>query len=162
MNPRRPRRARTDAGPARRRSSGVAPLVRGPVQLPVARWLAGRSLHPGSRFLGLGAANTGKQAREQIRSAGALALLTTPTRRESAWLAAGQTYERMALRATQLGIAHQPVNAPVERAAYRADLMRAFGAIDEQPLLLLRLGHANPPRPSMRRAVSLVASFRAS
>ncbi|TMQ69060.1 MAG: hypothetical protein E6K80_12935, partial [Candidatus Eisenbacteria bacterium] len=99
---------------ARRRGDGVTIddlELNGP-----ARWLAGRSLHPGSRFLGLGAANTGKQAREQIRSAGALALLTTPTRRESAWLAAGQTYERMALRATQLGIAHQPVNAPVERA----------------------------------------------
>ena len=127
-----------------------------------ARWLAGRSLHPGSRFIGLGAGSAAKQAREQIRSAGALALLTTPHGAEAAWLAAGQTYERFALRATHLGIAHQPINAPVDTAAYRADLVRQFGAIGEQPLMLLRLGHANRPRPSMRRGVSMVASFRRS
>lgn len=126
-----------------------------------ARWLAGRALRPGSHFLGFGAATAAKQAREQVRSAGALALLSAPRGgAEAGWLAAGQTYERLALRATRLGIAHQPISAPIERVAYRADLARAFGAIDERPLMLLRFGHAHAPPPSMRRAVSLVASFR--
>ena len=125
-----------------------------------ARWLAGRSLRPGSLFLGFGAGSAAKQAREQVRSVGALALLTTPHDGEAARLTAGQTYERLALRATHLGISHQPIHAPIERPRYRADLVREFGAIDERPLMLLRLGHANRPRPSMRRAVNLVASFR--
>jgi nitroreductase len=127
-----------------------------------ARWFAGRYFHPQSRFLGLGAGSAGKQAREQIRSAGALALLTTPRPDPAAWVAAGQTYQRLALRATRLGIAHQPINAPVDVPRYRGDVLRAFGAIAEQPLMLLRLGHAKRPRPSMRRGVALVTSFRAS
>jgi len=125
-----------------------------------ARWLAGRSLRPGSMFLGFGAGSAAKQAREQVRSVGALALLTTPRDGEAARLTAGQTYERFALRATHLGIAHHPLQAPIERTRHRAELLRLFGAIDERPLMLLRLGHANRPQPSMRRGVALVASFR--
>lgn len=125
-----------------------------------ARWLSGRSLRPGSLFLGFGAGSAAKQAREQVRSVGALALLTTPRDGDAARLIAGQTYERFALRATHLGIAHHPIQAPIERTRYRAELGRLFGAIDERPLMLLRLGHANKPRPSMRRGVTLVASFR--
>jgi hypothetical protein len=125
-----------------------------------ARWMA-RSLRPGSRLLGFVAGSAAKQAREQMRSAGALALLSAPRDAEaSALLMAGQTYERFALRATHLGIAHQPICAPIERARFRGELARAFGVLDERPLMLLRLGHANRPRPSMRRAVALVASFR--
>jgi hypothetical protein len=127
-----------------------------------ARWLAGRSLHPGSHFIGFGAGSAAKQAREQVRSVAALALLTTPSDGEAARLAGGQAYERFALRATHLGIAHHPISAPIERAPYRAELMRPFGAIDERPLMLLRVGHAHRPRSSMRRGVALVASFRAS
>lgn len=125
-----------------------------------ARWLAGRSLRPESVFLGFGTSSAAKQAREQVRSVGALALLTTPRDDEAAQLTAGQTYERFALRATHLGIAHHPIHAPIERMRFRAELGRLFGAIDERPLMLLRVGHANRPRPSMRRAASLVASFR--
>jgi len=127
-----------------------------------ARWLAGRSLHPGSRFLGLGAGSAAKQTREQVRSAGGLALLTAPRGAEATWVAAGQTYERLALRATHLGIAHQPIHDPIERLKYRGDVARAFGAIGEPPLMLLRFGHAKRPKPSMRRGVALVASFRTS
>jgi len=127
-----------------------------------ARWLAGRYLHPESRLRGLGAGSMAKQAREQVRSAGALALLTTPRGSEAAWLLAGQTYERFALRATHLGIAHQPLDAPLRAPRHRADLAREFEVGGEQPLMLLRLGHAKRPRPSMRRGVALVASFRNS
>src|SRR5262249_27695048 len=94
-----------------------------------ARWLAGRSLHPGSHFLGFGAGSAAKQVREQVRSAGALALLTTPRGAEAAWVAAGQTYERLALRATHLGIAHQPIQDPIERPKYRGDVAQLFGVV---------------------------------
>lgn len=145
---------------ARQRADGISideMEINGP-----ARWLAGRYFHPKSRFLGLGAGSVAKQAREQIRSAGALALIATTRSEAASWLTAGQSYERLALRATRLGIAHQPLSAPVDLPAYRADLLREFGGIGEQPLMLLRLGHAKRPRASLRRGAALVASFRNS
>jgi nitroreductase len=126
----------------------------------LAHWLAGRYFNPDSWLLRFGAENAAKQARSQIRSAGALVLLTTPRGGRAQWLAAGQAYERLALTATALGIAQQPISEPLETETGRAEVVRRFGASGEQPLLLLRLGHARPPRPSLRRSVALVASFR--
>jgi len=127
-----------------------------------ARWMAGHYFNPRSRMLGLGAGSAAKQGREQIRSAGAVALFTAPRAGETSWLVAGQAYERLALRATGLGIAHQPIQAPLQRAPYRTDLVRQFGAVGEEPLMLVRLGHAKPPEATPRRGVPLVATFRMS
>jgi len=127
-----------------------------------ARWFAGRYFNPHSRLRGLGAGTAAKQAREAVKSAGALALIAAPRINESVALVAGQAYQRMALRATRLGIAHQPVHEPLELAHGRAELVRQFGALGEQPLMLVRLGHARSPRASVRRGVAVVASFRNS
>ena len=76
---------------------------------------------------------------------------------------AGQAFERIALKATQLGIAHQPIHAPIRVERYRAELGRIFGAgVGEDPLLLLRLGHARTPDATPRRSAWLVTSFRMS
>jgi len=143
---------------ARRRGDGI-PVGALALGLP-ARWLAGRYLNPRSWLLGHGAGSLAKQSRECVRSAGALALLTAPGRREESWLLGGQVYERFALKATQLGIAHQPINAPIEQDAFRPELLTHFGAAGETPLMFVRLGHADRPRETERRAVALVASFR--
>ncbi len=127
-----------------------------------ARWFAGRYFNPRSRFIGLGAGSAAKQVHEAIESAGGMALLTAPRAGESQWLVGGQAYERLALKATRLGIAHQPIHAPIEMVSYRGDLLRLFGAVGEEPLMLMRLGHAKRPRPSVRRGVALVASYRNS
>ena len=127
-----------------------------------ARWLAGRSFNPKSMFLRFGAGNAAKQAREWMRSAGAVGLLTVDRGDPSQWVMAGQAYERFALLATTLGIAHQPVSEPIESALTKVDVMHACGAIGEQPILLVRLGHAKPPPASVRRSVAVVASFRSS
>ena len=151
---------RMSAGEARETGDGVtldALEINGP-----ANWFAGRYFNPRSRFLGLGAGTAAKQAREAVRSAGALALIAAPRVNEAVALVAGQAYERMALRATRLGIAHQPLHAPLESANHRAALVRQFGALGERPLMLVRLGHARAPRPSVRRGVAMVASFRNS
>lgn len=125
-----------------------------------ARWFAGSYFDPGSWFLRFGAESAGKQARAQVRSAGALALLTTAGAGEQEWLKAGQTYERIALRCTQLGISHQPMNAPLLETRSRDTLARLFGAGNESPLMLIRMGHAKPPEHTPRRAIALVASFQ--
>jgi hypothetical protein len=128
---------------------------------PVA-WFAGRTFNPGSMFQRFGLGGAAKKARDQVRSAGALALVSATTSNPLVWLNAGQAFERFALRATTLGIAHQPIHAPIEVARFRGDLCRAFEAIGEDPILLVRLGHAKAPDPSVRRSVALVATFRNS
>jgi nitroreductase len=125
-------------------------------------WFAGRYFNPGSWFLRFGAQSAAKEARSAIRSAGALALLTAARGGAQQWVAGGQTFERLALRATQLGIAHQPINTPIEMEPHRGDVLERFGVAGEEPLMLLRLGHANPPPAAARRAVAMVASFRNS
>jgi nitroreductase len=125
-----------------------------------ARWFAGSYFDPASWFLRFGAESAGKQARAQIRSAGALALLTTGAAGEEEWLKGGQTYERIALRCTQLGISHHIVNEPLLEARSRDELARRFGAGNESPLMLIRMGHAKPPAPTPRRGLAVVASFR--
>jgi len=145
---------------ARRRGDGVTV---GDLEFggPVA-WFAGRTFNPRSRFQRFGVGSAGRRARSLVRSSGTLALLSVPVSNPLAWVNGGQAYERFALRATTLGISHQPMNAPIEVARFRGDLLRAFGAIGDEPLMLLRLGHAKAPGPSVRRAVSVVASFRSS
>jgi len=123
-------------------------------------WFAGRTYNPKSRFLHFGAEGAAKQARSQLRSAGALALLCGPRREEAQWLMGGQAFERFALKATQLGIAHQALSAPIESDRHRGDLLRMFGAAGEDPLVLMRLGKAKPPKATPRRTVAAVSSFR--
>jgi nitroreductase len=127
-----------------------------------ALWFAGRTLNPNSMFGRFGQGSAVRHVRGAVRSSGALALLTIANGNPRAWIAGGQAFERFALRATSLGIAHQPVHAPIEVTRFRGDLVRAFGAVGQEPLLLVRLGHAKSPDPSVRRGVSMIASFRSS
>ena len=89
-------------------------------------------------------------------------LLTSTQTGDSAWLVGGQAYERFALRATALGIAHHPINDAIDAERFRGDVLRRFTALGEEPLMLVRLGHAKRPDPSVRRSVAYVASFRNS
>lgn len=143
---------------ARRRGDGIpveALEFGGP-----AEWFAGRYFNPNSMFSGFGADSAAKQSREQVRSAGALALLTASRRDDTQRLMAGQAIQRFALKATEVGIAHQILSAPIEAPSARGPLLAAFGATGEDPLVLMRLGHARAPKPAVRRGVSLVATFR--
>ena len=151
---------RTSPQDASRRGDGVPVEALG--MTGPANWFAGRYYDPDSWFLRFGAGSLAKRAREGMRSAGAAMLLTTTGRDESARLVGGQAYERLALKATQLGLAHQPINAPLELARFRGPLLRRFGVTGEEPLMLLRCGHDKRVPPTPRRAVSAVASFRNS
>jgi hypothetical protein len=127
-----------------------------------ANWFAGRYYDPDSWFLRFGAGSLAKRAREGVRSASAAMLLTTTGRDEASWLVGGQAYERLALKATRLGLSHQPINAPLELERFRGPLLRRFGALGEEPLMLVRCGHDRRVPHTPRRAVSVVASFRNS
>jgi hypothetical protein len=146
-------------GEAEKRGDGVpvdAMELSGP-----ARWFAGRYFDPSSWFMRWGSEYSAKQARGQVKSSGALLLMTTAKPEEMQWLMCGQSYERIALKASNLGIAQQILSAPTELEHYRAGLRTSFGVpVAEQPLLLVRLGHCSKPDATPRRAVSLVATFR--
>jgi nitroreductase len=151
---------RDDDADARRRGDGVTVNA---LEYPgLAHWMPGHAFNPDSWLHRFGAESAARQARDGLRSAGAVVLLTGRRRDESTSLMAGQAFQRFALKATQLGIAHQPVSAPIEVERMRGELVRLFDAGGEEPLLLVRLGHAPAPGPSVRRAVSLVATFRNS
>ena len=151
---------RDDAGDARRRGDGITVAA---LEYPgLAHWMPGRAFNPDSWFHRYGIGSAARQARDGVRSSGAAVLITSMRRGPAAWLAGGQAFERLALKTTQLGISMQPIQAPIEVERTRPDLLRRFAAVGEEPLLLVRLGHANPPDPSVRRAVSVVATFRNS
>lgn len=151
---------RTSDDDASRRGDGVTAErlgLAGPT-----RWMAGRALRPGSRFFEWGSKGAARDARDAVRSSGALALVTVPRPSDAGWVVAGQTYERMALKAATLGIAQQPLSAPIESERHRALLAKRFGAAGEDPVLLVRLGHAKPLDPSPRRGVAMVSTYRNS
>ena len=149
---------REDKGDARRRGDGITVDA---LEYPgLAHWLPGRAFDPDSWFHRFGLESAARNARDGLRSAGAAVLITSPQGGESAWVAAGQAYQRFALKATQLGIAHQPISAPIEVERSRAALLRQFDAGGEEPLMLIRLGHASAPNPGVRRSVARVATFR--
>ena len=127
-----------------------------------AAWISGRSMSPKSRFYGFGASSLAKNTRDLVRSSGALALLTLTSRHDAGWIVGGQAYERFALRCATLGIAQQPLSAPIASLRTRPILARRFQAEGEEPLLLIRLGHAKPPPASPRRGVALVSTYRMS
>ena len=145
---------------ARRTGDGLTPdrlSLTGPLG-----WLAARALRPGGHAFAWGVGSVAHEAADAVRSSGALALLTAPTRHDSTFLLAGQAYERLALKATTLGLSQQPLSAPVEAEPWRAALAKNFGAAGEEPLLLVRLGHGHAPDPTPRRAVALVSTYRTS
>jgi hypothetical protein len=144
----------------RRRGDGVTPErlgLGGP-----ARWLPGNSLTPGSPLYGWGSASLAKDTRDLVRGSGAVALITLPRRSDAGWVLGGQAYQRLALRAATLGVAQQPLSAPIASERHRGLLARRFQAEGEEPLLLVRLGHAKNPPPVPRRAVALVSADRSA
>jgi hypothetical protein len=149
---------RLDDGDARRRGDGV---MLDALDLGAAtHWFAGRFFDPKSRFLRFGAEGAGRRAREQVRSSGALALITATRRTGSSWLMGGQVVERFLLKATTRGLAQQAIAPVLDHEHARAEVLRRFGATGEEPLLLVRLGHAKSVPGSPRRAVALVATYR--
>ena len=143
---------------ARRTGDGLTPDRLG-LTGPLG-WLAARALKPGGRAFAWGVGSVAHEAADAVRASGALALLSVPRRHDPTFLMAGQAYERLALKATALGLAQQPLSAPIESEPHRIALAKRFGVPGEEALLLVRLGHATPPDPTPRRAVALVSTWR--
>jgi hypothetical protein len=97
-----------------------------------------------------------KQAEKMIRSSPALMLFAAERNDRENWVRLGQSFERVALTATSVGIKQAHMNMPCEVVNVRRQLQQHLGLANEQPLLLLRIGYGKASPRSPRRPVSAV------
>ncbi|SEB03472.1 Acg family FMN-binding oxidoreductase [Rubrimonas cliftonensis] len=86
-----------------------------------------------------------------IRSSAGVFTLVAPSDDPAGWIAAGRAYQRMALRATAMGLRNAFVNQAVEEPAMRADLVSLLDLGAMRPNLVFRVGRAPPTPRSLRR-----------
>jgi nitroreductase len=119
---------------------------------PVPRWLG--------RFIMTHLVTPEGEARRQekaIRGSALLLLFIAHRDERRDWVALGQSFQRVALTATSLGISHAHVNMPCEVLPVRRRLAQHLELPNgQQPLLLVRLGYAKPLAPAPRRPVETV------
>lgn len=92
-------------------------------------------------------------ARKLRSSPGALVIAST-AENKSAWVRAGQLYERLALQMTALEIKSAFLNQPIEVAGLRGQFQSALGLGAATPQLLVRFGYAPALPRSLRRPVA--------
>ena len=91
---------------------------------------------------------------EQIRSSSGIAVFVSARDDRAHWIEAGRSFQRFALKATALGIAHAFVNQPVEVPASRSEFASWLGlGAEERPDFIIRFGYAPPLPMSLRRDV---------
>jgi len=88
---------------------------------------------------------------DHIRSSAGIFTLVAPSNDPAGWIAAGRAYQRMALRATAMGLRNAFVNQAVEEPAMRADLVSLLDLNEMRPNLVFRVGRAPPMPRSLRR-----------
>jgi nitroreductase len=93
---------------------------------------------------------------DAIKSSSALMMFIAEKDDKLTWIRLGQSFERVALKATALGIKHAHVNMPCEEVSVREKMQKHLGLKGEQPLLLLRIGYAEARPRSYRRPVKEV------
>jgi hypothetical protein len=72
------------------------------------------------------------------------------------WICAGRYFERVALVATELGVAHSHFNQPFETPSLQEKIKELDFLKGRNPCLMIRLGHAEPMPRSPRRKVEEV------
>jgi hypothetical protein len=93
-----------------------------------------------------------KKTIDQVSSSSLLLLFLAEINTKEAWINLGRSYQRVALKATSLGIKHAHVNMPCEEAEIRKELKQKLG-LGGEPLLLIRMGYSEEMPKSYRREV---------
>jgi hypothetical protein len=75
---------------------------------------------------------------------------------KSAWVRAGQVYERLALKMTTLDIKSAFLNQPIEVTNLRSQFQSSLGLEKALPQLIVRFGYADTMPRSLRRPVEQV------
>jgi hypothetical protein len=126
----------------------IGPVMGMPV---VPRWLGERVMR-----LMLRPESEAARAEKLIRSSAALMLFVAEKNDREHWVKLGQSFERVALAATVRGIRQAHLNMPCEVLEVRKQFQQYLGLVDEQPLLLLRIGYGKLMPRSPRRPVEAV------
>lgn len=109
--------------------------------------LAVRHLNPGPRLA--------RRERQLLTSAPVLAVLASRNDTPVDWIRTGQLFERLALTATKLGLAIQPMNHLLQVRSHRHELASMLPDSRLRPHLFLRLGYADGcGRPTPRDPLS--------
>lgn len=93
---------------------------------------------------------------KHIRSSSAIAVFVSETDDERHWINAGRCYERLALRATALGLRTAFINQPVEVEDLRPQFASYLGIGERRPDLVVRIGRGPEMPRSLRRPVEEV------
>jgi hypothetical protein len=130
---------------------GLSNSVLGLPQLP--SWLAGNATR---RFLLRRQLRGGKKS---IQGSAAVMVLAVTGNDPQRLIAAGRSFERVALTATSLRIRHSHLTPACDVVQTRIRLSSFLGLSNaETPVLLLRLGYADPLPASLRRPVADVVT----
>lgn len=90
---------------------------------------------------------------QKLRSSAGAIVIATAVENKTAWVRAGQVYERLALTMTTLGLKLAFLNQPIEASALRAQFEMAMGLGERRAQLLIRFGYAQRMPRSLRRPV---------
>jgi len=92
------------------------------------------------------------KSEKQVRSSSLLMAFISKKHGKRHWVDLGRSFQRVALTATTLGLAHAHLNMPCEVESVRKKLSSHLKlGPDEQPLLLIRFGYAEERPRSPRR-----------
>ena len=133
------------------RCDGLTGPVMGLPNISIPRWL-------GSLIMRAAATPEGeaKKCEKLIQSSSALLLFSVEQNDKTHWVNLGRSFERVALAATALNIKHAHLNMPCEVVEVRKEMKRHLALDNTEPLLLVRLGHAEPMPYSPRRPLSSI------
>jgi hypothetical protein len=92
----------------------------------------------------------------KLRSSPGAVVVASESDDKTAWVRAGQVYERMALKMTSLNIKSGLLNQPIEVAELRSQFQSAMGLSASLPQLLVRFGYADTMPRSLRRPIDQV------
>jgi hypothetical protein len=93
---------------------------------------------------------------KKLRSSAGAVVITSALENKSAWVRAGQVYERLALKMTTLDIKSAFLNQPIEVTNLRSQFQSSLGLEKALPQLIVRFGYADTMPRSLRRPVEQV------
>jgi nitroreductase len=114
----------------------------------VPRWLGECSMS-----VAVSAKSQNRKDIAHIQSSGAIAVVSSEADDREHWIAAGRSYERLALQATALGLKTAFINQPIEVAGLRSQFARFLGVGSARPDLVVRIGRGPEAPRSVRRPV---------
>lgn len=114
------------------------------------RWLVSRMGQLATAFLNT-TTREGEQRPSAIISSPTLGLISSGADNPEARVRVGQVFERLALNATAMNIAIQPITQILQVAFLKPEVVRLFEAQEPHPQFAFRLGYANLGQDSTTR-----------